>query len=148
MTVVRRPSTFDVYILETTLVIRFLWNLVRIFVLSISSTSSNMGHVWSKTRSPGQILENSCLHSRPPCMLFGHHICVNYAYGIMHIDTTSANTNKLWNLKQSWTWSIHRRYRANKLITIIGIIIHIVLLPSLSLMSELVETTASSKEVL
>jgi len=32
----RRPSTFDVYTLETTFVIRFLWNLVRMFVLTIS----------------------------------------------------------------------------------------------------------------
>jgi len=61
--VVRRPSTFDVYTLETTVVIRFLWNLVRMFVLTISRISSNMGHVRSKTRSPGQILGNSCLHS-------------------------------------------------------------------------------------
>ena len=61
--VVRRASTFDVYTLETTFVIQFLWNLVRIFVLIISRPSSNMGHVWSTTRSPGQILENSCLHS-------------------------------------------------------------------------------------
>jgi len=38
------------------------------FVLTISRPSSNMGHVGSKTRSPGQILGNSCLHSRG-------HIC-------------------------------------------------------------------------
>ena len=44
--------------------IRFLWNLLRIFVLTISWPSSNMGHVGSKTRSPGQILGNSSLHSR------------------------------------------------------------------------------------
>ena len=61
--VVRRRSTFDVYTLETTFVIRFLWNLVRMFVLTISRPSSNMGHVRSKTSSPGQILRNSCLHS-------------------------------------------------------------------------------------
>ena len=76
--VVQFSSTFDVYTLETTFVIRFLWNLVRMFVLTISRPSwntrmflleisrpsSNMGHVGSNTRSPGQILGNSCLHSR------------------------------------------------------------------------------------
>jgi len=45
LSVVRRASTFDVYTLETTFVIRFLWNLVRMFVLTISIPSSNMGHV-------------------------------------------------------------------------------------------------------
>ena len=34
------------------------------FVFTISKTRSNMGHVGLKTRSPGQILGNSCLHSR------------------------------------------------------------------------------------
>jgi len=34
------------------------------FVLAISRPSSNMGHVGLTSRSPGQILENSCLHSR------------------------------------------------------------------------------------
>jgi len=34
------------------------------FLLTISRPSSNIGHVGSKTRSPGQILGNSCLHSR------------------------------------------------------------------------------------
>ena len=62
--VVRRVSTFDVYTLKTTFVIWFLWNFVRMFVLTISRPSSNMDHVRSKTRSLGQILGNSCLHSR------------------------------------------------------------------------------------
>ena len=34
------------------------------FVLTISRTSSKIYDVWSKTRSPGQILGNSCLHCR------------------------------------------------------------------------------------
>ena len=66
--VVCRASTFDVYTLETTFVTWFWWNLIRMFVLTISRLSSNMGHVRSKTRSPGQILGNSCLHPRG-------HIC-------------------------------------------------------------------------
>jgi len=49
------------------------------FVWTISRTSSNMGHVGSKTRSPGQILGNSCLHSRgqicdPILMKFGQNV--------------------------------------------------------------------------
>ena len=66
--VVRRASTFDVYTLETTFVTWFWWNLIRMFVLTISRQSSNMSHVGSKTRSPGQISGNSCLHPRG-------HIC-------------------------------------------------------------------------
>ena len=31
--------------------------------MTISRPSLNMGHVGSKTRSPGQILGNSCLHT-------------------------------------------------------------------------------------
>ena len=53
--VVRRASTFDVNTLETTFVIRFLRNFVRMLVLTIYRPISNMGHVGSKTRSPGQI---------------------------------------------------------------------------------------------
>jgi len=80
--VVCRPSTFDVYTLETTFVIRFLWNLIRMFFLTISRPSSNMGHVVSKTRSPGQILGNSCLHSRghiwdPMLMKLDQNVCLS-----------------------------------------------------------------------
>jgi len=64
LSVVRCASTFDVYSLETTFVIRFLWNLVKMFVLTISRPSLNMVHVGSKTRSPGQILGHTSLHSR------------------------------------------------------------------------------------
>jgi len=76
----RRPSTFDVYTLETTFVTWFRWNLIRMFVLIISRPSSNMGHVGSKTRSPGQILGNSCLHSRgnicnPIMLKLCHNVC-------------------------------------------------------------------------
>jgi len=68
LSVVRPPSTFDVYTLETTFEKQFLRNFVRMFVLTISRPSLNVGHVGSKTRSPGQILGSSCLHSRG-------HIC-------------------------------------------------------------------------
>ena len=82
LSVVRRPSTFDVYTLETTFLTWFWWNLIRMFVLTISRASSNMGHVRSKTRSPGQILGNSCLHSRghicdPILMILCQNVCID-----------------------------------------------------------------------
>ena len=51
------------------------------FVLRISRPPSNMGHVGSKTRSPGQILGNSCLHSRgqigdPILMKLDQNVCL------------------------------------------------------------------------
>jgi len=50
------------------------------FVLTISRPSSDMGHFGSKTRSPGQILGNYCLHSRghicdPIVMKLGQNVC-------------------------------------------------------------------------
>jgi len=56
------------YTQEATFATGFWWNLVRVFVLTISRPISNMGHVGSKTRSPGKILWNACLH-------FIGHIC-------------------------------------------------------------------------
>jgi len=51
------------------------------FVLAISRTSSNMGHVGLTSRSPGQILENSCLHSTGNIshrifMKLGQNVCL------------------------------------------------------------------------
>jgi len=57
-----------VYTLKATFVTQFWWNFVRMIVLTISKSSLNMGYVQSKTRPPGQILGNSCLHPRG-------HIC-------------------------------------------------------------------------
>ena len=39
-------------------------NLLRLISLTISQSSSNMGHAWSKTRPVGQIIEKPCEHSR------------------------------------------------------------------------------------
>ena len=39
-------------------------NLLRMIILTISQSSSNMGEVGSKTRSVGQIMEKPCEHSR------------------------------------------------------------------------------------
>ena len=38
--------------------------MVRMFILMISRPSSKLGHVGLKTRSPGQVLEKACEHSR------------------------------------------------------------------------------------
>ena len=64
--VVRRPSStfYLVYALEATVLVGYSWKLVRIFVSMKSRTSSKMGHVGSKTRSLGQILEKPCVRSR------------------------------------------------------------------------------------
>ena len=39
-------------------------NFVRMLILILSRSSSKLGHVRSKTRSLGQILEKLCVHSR------------------------------------------------------------------------------------
>jgi len=69
-----------VYTLEARFATRFRWNLVRMCVLTISRPSSNMGHVRSNTWSPGQILGNSCLHTRghiydPILMKLDQNVC-------------------------------------------------------------------------
>ena len=66
VSVVRRSSStfYLVYALEATVLVGYSWKLVRMFVLMKSRTSSKMGHVGSKTRSPGQILEKPCVRSR------------------------------------------------------------------------------------
>jgi len=102
--VVRCASTFDVYTLKTTFVIRFLWNFVRMFVLTISRPSSNMGHVGLKTRSTGQILGNSCLHSKGHicgyiCDLILMKLCQNVCLDNILYDVTSGNVNNnFWKL--------------------------------------------------
>ena len=57
------------------------------FVLTIFRPSSNVGHVGSKTRSPGQILGNFCLHSRgkigdPILMKRGQTVCLSNIFFI------------------------------------------------------------------
>ena len=60
-----RPSTFKlVYTLEGTVLIQSSGNLVRMLIIITSRSSSKLGHVGSKTRSLGQILEKPYVHSR------------------------------------------------------------------------------------
>ena len=61
--VVRRPSSvniFSVYALEATILIGSSSNLLRMFVLMISRTSSNMGQIGPISRSPGQKVGQIC----------------------------------------------------------------------------------------
>ena len=46
------------YTLEGTVFIQSSWNYVRMLIIIISRSGSKLGHVGSKTRSLGQILEN------------------------------------------------------------------------------------------
>ena len=50
--------------LEATVFVKSSSNLLRIIILTISPSSSNMGHVGSKTRSADQTIEKPCEHSR------------------------------------------------------------------------------------
>ena len=55
-----------------------LMKLCQNVCLTISRPSSIMGHVGLKTRSPGQILGNFCLHSRGYiCNLILMKLCQN-----------------------------------------------------------------------
>ena len=49
---------------EATVLVQCSSDLLRMIVLTISRSSSNMGHVRSKTRSVGQIMEKPCEHSK------------------------------------------------------------------------------------
>ena len=84
------------------------------FVLIISRPNSNMGYVESKTRSPGQILGNSCLHSKghicdPILMKLCQNVCFDniqakFKYGSCRVknQVTRSNLRKfLFTLQKS-----------------------------------------------
>ena len=50
--------------LEATVLVQLSSNLLKIIILTISRSSSNMGHVGSKTKSVCQLNEKPCEHSR------------------------------------------------------------------------------------
>ena len=52
------------YTLEGTVLIQSSRNFIRMLMIIISRSSSKLGHVGSKTRSLGQILEIPSVHSR------------------------------------------------------------------------------------
>ena len=56
--------------------------MVRMFVVMLSGSQFNLGHVGSKTRSVVQIEEKSYFHSRghtfdPVSMKFGQNVCLD-----------------------------------------------------------------------
>ena len=51
------------YIVEGTVLIQSSRNCVRILIIIISRSDLKLGHVGSKIRSLGQILEKPCVHS-------------------------------------------------------------------------------------
>ena len=53
-----------VYTLKGTVLIQSSRNFVRLLIIIISRSNLKLGHVGSKTRSLGQILEKPCVHSR------------------------------------------------------------------------------------
>ena len=67
-------------------------NFIRMLILIISRSSSKLGHVWSKTRSLGQILEKPFVHSKRHsfdpefmklCQIVNHHnILVKFESGL------------------------------------------------------------------
>ena len=62
----KRPSVnFQlVYTLEGTVLIQSSRNFVRMLTIITSKSISKLGHVGSKTRSLGKIIEKPCVHSR------------------------------------------------------------------------------------
>ena len=50
--------------LEATFLVQSSSNLLRMIILTVSQSSSNMGDVGSETRSVGQIMEKPCEHPR------------------------------------------------------------------------------------
>ena len=67
------------YALEATFSVQYSWNVVEMFALIISWSSLKMGHVWSKTKSPGQMLEKTSVRSldqifSPVLLKVGHNI--------------------------------------------------------------------------
>ena len=52
------------YTLEGTVLIQSSRNFIRMLMIIISRSPFKLGHVGSKTRSLGQILEKPCVHSK------------------------------------------------------------------------------------
>ena len=70
------------YTLEGTVLIQSSGNFIRILMIIISRSNLKLGHVGSKTRSSGQILEKPYVHSKRHsfepkfmklCQIVNHH---------------------------------------------------------------------------
>ena len=67
---------------EATILVESLPNLLRMIILTISPSSLNMYHVWSKTRSVGEIIEKPCEHEtghimHPIIMKLCQNVCLD-----------------------------------------------------------------------
>ena len=70
------------------------------FVLMKSRTSLKMGHVGSKTRSLGQILEKPCVRSRgqivcPIIMKLGQNVCLVTSSKIGHVGSETRSLGQI-----------------------------------------------------
>ena len=89
--------------LEATVFVQSSSNLLRMIILTISRSSSNMGHVGSKTRSVGQIIEKPCEHSRGhsfgPVIIklaqndYLDNISVKFEYGSCQVKNKVSRSN-------------------------------------------------------
>ena len=70
------------YTLKGTGLIQSSQNFIRMLMIIISRSGLKLGRVGSKTRSPGQILEKPCVHSKRHsfdpkfmklCQIVNHH---------------------------------------------------------------------------
>ena len=68
------------YTLEGTVLIQNSSNFIRMLVIIISKSCLKVGHVGSKTRSLGQILEKPCVHSR------GHRFDHKFTKNVNHYN--------------------------------------------------------------
>ena len=107
------PSSVNIYLVNTiqaTLCIQSSWKFVRMFVLMKSWSGSKMGHIGSKTRSVGQIIEKPCEHSSghsfSPRLINlaqnGHldNILVKFEYGSCRVKNKVSRSN---DRKTLWT---------------------------------------------
>ena len=70
-------------VVEATFLVRYLWNVVRMFILIKSRTRLKLGRGGSKTRSLDQILEKPYVHYRghifsPILLKNGRNVCHDY----------------------------------------------------------------------
>ena len=99
------------YILENTVLIQSSRNFIRMLVIIISRSSLKLGHLGSKTRWLGQILEKPCVHSRRHsfypkfmklCQIVNHHnILVRFETG--HVGSKTRSLGQILEKKLLYT---------------------------------------------
>ena len=89
--------------LEAIVLVQSSSNLLRMIILTISQSSSNMGDIGLKTRSVGQIIEKPCEHSRghsfgPIIIKLAQNDCldnfsVKFEYGSCRVKNKVSRSN-------------------------------------------------------